>query len=95
MTNQHPLGNQRSTPAHNSCDPLGSQRQMLQQYPRMDGHIIHALLGLLIHHVQQVSDLQVADVTNILHHLVHGNCANRHRRGLQNGLTNAMDVSTG
>ena len=43
----HPVGHQGATAADDSSDSFAHQRNMFAQDSGMDGHVVHALLGLL------------------------------------------------
>ena len=46
VVSQAPFGHDRTTPGDDACGALGSHRHMVQADARMDGEVIHALLGL-------------------------------------------------
>ena len=48
----HPLGQNGAAAAHDAGDALGGQRNVLHQHAGVDGHVVHALLGLLFDHFQ-------------------------------------------
>ena len=49
---RHPLRQNRAAAADDAGDALRDQRQVLNQHAGMDGHVVHALLGLLFDHFQ-------------------------------------------
>ena len=49
----------------------------------------------MLDHVQKVLRRHVADVVQLLHHLVQGHRADRHRRGIDDRLANGVDVAAG
>ena len=48
----HPFGQDRAAAADDAGDALGGERNVLHQHAGVDGHVIHALLGLLFDHFQ-------------------------------------------
>ena len=48
----HPLGQDRAAAADDAGDALRGQRDVLDQHAGVDGHVIHALLGLLLDHFE-------------------------------------------
>ena len=51
----HPAGHERAAAAHDAGDALRRQRQVLQQDAGVDRHVVDALLGLVLDHVEQHS----------------------------------------
>ena len=49
---QHPRAHQRAAAADDAGDALGRQRQVFQQDAGVDRHVIDALLGLVLDHVE-------------------------------------------
>ena len=43
----HPLCQDRAAAAHDAGDAFRNHRQILDEHAGMDGHVVHALLGLL------------------------------------------------
>ena len=43
----HPMGHQGAAAADNAGDAFADERHVLAQYAGVDGHIVHALFGLL------------------------------------------------
>ena len=74
---------------------LGGQVQVLEQHAGVDRHVVDALLGLVLDHVQKVLRRHVADVVQLLHHLVDRHGADRHRRGVDDRLADGVDVAAG
>ncbi len=60
----HPLGQNRAAAADDAGDALGGERNVLHQHAGVDGHVIHALLGLLLDHFQHHVDVQVFHAAN-------------------------------
>ena len=48
----HPFGQNRAAAADDAGDALGGQRHVLHQHAGVDGHVIDALLGLLLDHFE-------------------------------------------
>ena len=48
----HPLGQDGAAAADDAGDALGGERDVLHQHAGVDGHVVHALLGLLLDHFQ-------------------------------------------
>ena len=51
---QHPGSEQRPSPAHDAGDALSCQGKMAQEDASVQGHIVHALLRLVLDHVDEV-----------------------------------------
>ena len=74
---------------------------MLDQNPRMQRHVIDALLCLVLDHVQQIIGGELLEllvplaIRSALHRLVNGNRSDWYRRRGNDRATNAVDVSTG
>ena len=54
-------GQDRAAAADDAGDALGGQRQVLHQHAGVDGHVVDALLGLLLDHVEHHVCVQVFD----------------------------------
>ena len=52
MVLDHPFGQDRSAAADDAGDAPRGQRNVLHQYSGVDGHVIDALLGLLLDHFE-------------------------------------------
>ena len=52
----HPLGQDRAAAADDSGDAPRGQRDVLHQHAGVNGHVVHALLGLLLDHFEHHVD---------------------------------------
>jgi hypothetical protein len=95
MISHHPRGHQRSAPADDAGHAVAGQRDVFQQHSGVDGHVVHALLGLMLDHVQQHAGGDVAGVFYLLDDLVGRHRADGHRAGVDDGLPDAVDVAAG
>ena len=75
----HPVRHQRAAAAHDSRDPLAHQRHMFAQHAGVNGHVVHALLGLLFNHFQ---------------HQIHGQSSGRRTREIAS-YTGTVPTGTG
>ena len=66
-----------------------------QQDAGVDGHVVDALLGLVLDHVEQVLRLHVLDLLDLLDRLVDRHGADRHRAGGDDRLADRVDVAAG
>ena len=74
---------------------LGDQRQILDQHAGVDGHVVHALLGLLFDHFEHDVDVEVFDALHARDRLVNRHGADGHRRVPQNGFANFVNAAAG
>ena len=79
---QHPAAHQRAAAADDAGDALGRQRQVFLQHAGVDRHVIDALLGLVLDHVEHHPRRDVGRVLDVLDDLVDRHGADRHRRGV-------------
>jgi hypothetical protein len=49
VVREHPLGEQRPAPADDADQPVLDQRDVPLEDARVQGHVVHALLGLVRH----------------------------------------------
>jgi len=68
---------------------------MLLQEGTVDCHVIDALPGLLLDHVQEVLRAHVDDVVHLPGHLVDRHRAHRHAHRVDDPLADGLDVCTG
>ena len=61
MVLHHPFGENRAAAADDAGDAPGGQRDVLHQHAGVDGHVIDALLGLLLDHFEHHVDIQILD----------------------------------
>jgi hypothetical protein len=72
------------------------QVQMLHLHAAVDRHVVDALLRLMLDHVEEMLRPHLFDVAaELLEHLVNRHRPDRHRRGLDDRLANAVDVLAG
>ncbi len=76
----HPLGQNRAAAADDAGDALGGQRNVLHQHAGVDGHVIHALLGLLLDHFQHHVDVQIFHAAHARQRFIDRHGADRHGR---------------
>ena len=50
----HPLGDERPAAADDARHPAHGQVEVLDHHAAVDGHVVHALLGLVLDHVEEV-----------------------------------------
>ena len=91
----HPLGHDGAAATHNAGDALGNQRQVLHQHAGMDGHVVHALLGLLFDDFQHQVGAEVFNAFHARYCFVDWHSADGHRRLTEYGFTNLADAATG
>ena len=91
----HPLGEDRAAAADDAGDALRNQRQILDQHAGVDGHVIHALRGLLFDHFEHDFGVQVFDSLHPRDGFVDRNGADGNRRVAQDGFANFVDVAAG
>ena len=91
----HPLGQNRAAAAHDAGDAPRGQRDVLHQHAGMDGHVIHALLGLLLDHFQHHLRAQVFHAPHARERFVDRHRADGHRRMRDDGFADGRDVAAG
>ena len=89
----HPLGQNRASPANDARDSLSRQGDMLHQKACMDGHVIHALFGLLFDHLEHQPRRDILNPVYPGHGFIDGDRAHRHRRIPDDGAANRLQVS--
>ena len=80
MILHHPFSQDRSAAADDSRHAAGGQRNVLDQYSGVDGHVIDALLGLLLDHFQHDVDVQILHAPHAREGFVDRHGADRHGR---------------
>ena len=92
---RHPLCQYRAAAAHDSCNALRNQRQVLDEHASVDGHVIHPLFSLLFDDFQHHFGIEVFYSLHPRDCFVDRNCANRDRGMTKNGLANFVNVAAG
>lgn len=91
-----PLGHDRATARDNARDAVGRERHVAQQHARVDGEVVHALLGLLDERVAEHLPRQVfSHAAGLVQRLVDGHRADGHRRVAQDPFARLVDVLAG
>src|ERR1700686_2715041 len=91
----HPLRQNCATTADDSSDAPGNHGQILDEHAGVNGHVIHALLGLLFNHFEHHLGSQIFDALYPRDSFVNRNGSNRHWRMTQDRLANFMNVTAG
>src|SRR5215207_3851425 len=76
----HPHGVQRAAAAHDARHATVHERQVLEQDAGVDGHVVHALLRLVLDHVEQLIGGEIGGLVHLLDGLVDRHRADGHRR---------------
>ena len=95
VVGDHPLRHQRPAAADDAGHAVARQRDVLEQHAGVDGHVVDALLRLMLDHVEHLLRRQVGRVLDLLDRLVDRHRADRHRRGVDDRLADAVDVAAG
>ena len=95
VVGDHPLGHQRAAPRDDPGDPVRRQRDVVAEDARVEGHVIDALLGLVLDHVEQVPGREILDLLDALDRLVHRHGADRERAGGDDRLPDRVDIAAG
>src|SRR3989449_2485468 len=95
LVGAHPLRHQRATAADDPGDAVAHQRHKLAQHPGVDGHVVHALLGLLFDYLEHQLRRQVLGAPDAHDGLVDGHRADGHGGGRDDALADAGDVAAG
>ncbi len=91
----HPFGQDGAAAADDAGDPPGGQRNVLHQHAGVDGHVIHALLGLLFDHLQHHLPVQVLHAAHARERFVNRHRADGHGRSLNDGFADGRDIAAG
>src|SRR5712692_4443758 len=93
MVRQAPFGHDGTTTRHNTSDAFGSERDVAQEHPSVDGEVVYPLLGLLNQSISVDLPGQLLSLaTHLLQGLINGYGANRHGGVTQDPLTRFVDV---
>ncbi len=95
LVEAHPLRQHRATAADDSRNAIAHQRQEFAQHPGMDGHVIHALLGLLFDHFEHHVDIQIFRATNARDSFVNRHGADGDRRRVDDRFADCGNVAAG
>ena len=55
LAGEHPLGHQRAAARDDAGDPMGRQRDVVAEDAGVDRHVVDALPGLVLDHVEHVA----------------------------------------
>ena len=91
----HPLGQDGSAAAHDSGDALRGHRDVLDEHAGMDGHVVDALLGLLLDDFEHDFAGEVLDPADAAERFVDRDGADGDGRILDDGLADARDIAAG
>jgi hypothetical protein len=91
----HPFCGERSAAADDSRNPTVGQRQMLQEQPGVDRHVVDALLRLVFHGVEKLLRLHIDDVVELFTDLIQRHRPDRHGHVVDDPLPQNVDVGTG
>ncbi len=93
---QAPLGVDGPAAADDAGDSLGGQRHVAEQQPRVNGEVIHSLLGLLDQRVAEDLPGQLLGLAfDLLEGLVDGHRADGHRAVADDPLAGFVNVAPG
>ena len=95
LVEAHPLGKQSAAAADDSGDAVAHERQKLAQHAGVDGHVVHALLGLLFDHFEHDVQIQIFGAADAGERFVNGDGADGHGRGFNDGFADHGDVAAG
>ncbi len=91
----HPVRHQRTAARDDSGDALAYQWYMFPQHAGVDGHIVHALLGLFFNHFEHQVERQIFRAPNSRNRFINRNGSDRHGRGIDDGFANFWNISAG
>ena len=91
----HPLGQDGAAAADDAGNAPRSERNVLHQHAGVDGHVVHALLGLFLDYIQHHARAQVFHAAHARQRFVNRHGADRHRRSADDGLANGGNVAAG
>src|SRR5881398_3704244 len=88
----HPVRHQRATTADDAGDALAHEGHVFAQDTGVNGHVIHALLGLLFDDFEHQLEGEVFGAADAGNGFVHGNGADGNGRCVDDGFANFRDV---
>ncbi len=91
---QHPLGEQTSAATDDADQAVPHEGQMFPQHARMDGEVVHALLGLPLHHLQNCLLVEILQAPAD-DHRINGHGSDRHGAFFQDGFPAGVQVAAG
>ncbi len=91
----HPFSQDRPAAAYDPGDPFGCQRNVLHQHAGVNGHVIDALLGLLLDDFEHHVDVQIFNPADAGKSFVYRHRPDRHWRILDDLLADERDVAPG
>ncbi len=74
---------------------MGGERDIVAQDAGVHGHVIDALLGLVLDHVEHVAFREIFDLLDLLDGLVDRHGADRHGAGGDDRAADGVDVAAG
>ncbi len=92
---EHPLGHQRPAARDDPGDAMGRQRDVVAEDAGVDRHVVDALLGLVLDHVEHVAGREVLDLLDLLDRLVDRHGADRDRAGGDDRPADRVDIAAG
>ena len=91
----HPLGEDRAAAADDSGDALGDHRQILNEHPGMDGHVVDALLGLLFDYFEHDGGVEVFDALDARDGFIDRHGADGNGGVAEDGFANFVNAAAG
>ena len=91
----HPHRVQRAAAADDPRDATVDERQMLQQNPGVQRHVVDALASLMLDDFEEVVDRELLELLPLQHRLIDRHRADRHRRRADDRLARDVDVLAG
>ncbi len=93
LVRRHPLGHERAAAAHDAGDPVAHQRQEFAHHAGVNGHVVHALLGLFLDNFQHEVWSEIFIALDAGEGFVDRNGADRDRRSFNNGAADAGNIA--
>jgi hypothetical protein len=91
----HPLGQNGAAAAHDAGDALRRERNILHQHAGVNGHIVHALLGLLFDDFEHDVAGQIFHAPHARERFIDGHGADGYGRIGDDGSANGGNVAAG